>query len=144
MAKIFGTDGIRGVPGESPLDEGTVRRLGALLAARSAGGRFLRGRDTRESGPWLAGALASGIAAGGGRAVLGGVLPTPAVSRLVPEGGFTGGIVVSASPTVPTVCMPASSSDSITLTIFGTRATGTNCDAPAECLATTGVSATDL
>jgi len=97
MARIFGTDGIRGVPGEPPLDEGTVRRLGMLLAARSGGGAFLVGRDTRESGPWLAGALATGIAEGGGRAVLGGVLPTPAVSRLVPEGRFTGGIVISAS-----------------------------------------------
>jgi phosphoglucosamine mutase len=97
MQRIFGTDGIRGVPGEPPLDRRTIRRLGMLLAARTGAGRFLLGRDTRESGVWITEALAEGIAAGGGTAVLGGVLPTPAVSRLVPEGRFAGGAVISAS-----------------------------------------------
>ncbi len=54
-------------------------------------------RDTRESGPMLESALAAGIAAAGGDALLGGVLPTPAAAILVKRLGFDLAAVVSAS-----------------------------------------------
>ena len=58
MAKLFGTDGIRGAAGKFPLDEPTVSRIGRSLAARMAERlghppRFVTGRDTRESGSWI-------------------------------------------------------------------------------------------
>ena len=56
MAKLFGTDGVRGRAGHYPLDAPTIRRLGAALARALDHGkgavRFLSGRDTRESGEW--------------------------------------------------------------------------------------------
>ena len=64
MKRLFGTDGIRGVAGEFPLDVATVTRLGRALAASlptAAGGppRIVIGRDTRESGPAIEEALAA-------------------------------------------------------------------------------------
>ena len=98
---LFGTDGVRGTPGEPPLDRPTLSRLGAAVAAacrgRSGSGRVLIGRDTRESGEWMTGALAGGVAAASARPVDGGVLSTPAVSFLTREGGYDAGLVVSAS-----------------------------------------------
>lgn len=98
---LFGTDGVRGTPGEPPLDRPTLVRLGAAVAAACRGGpgarRFLIGRDTRESGGWLTGALAEGVAGRGGRPVDAGVLSTPAVSFLTRDGGYDAGLVVSAS-----------------------------------------------
>jgi phosphoglucosamine mutase len=92
----FGTDGVRGVVGDTLTDE-LVRRIGTAATLWSRAGRILVGRDTRGSGPGLEQALAHGIAAGGGTAVLGGVLPTPAVA-LFAEGL---GAVVSASHNPP-------------------------------------------
>ncbi len=77
----FGTDGVRGIVGER-LTVDLVERLGRAFALWSGGGRTLIGRDTRGSGPELEQALARGIASGGGCAVVGGVLPTPAVALL--------------------------------------------------------------
>lgn len=99
--RLFGTDGVRGVPGEPPLDRPTLVRLGAAVAAhcRAAAGprRVLIGRDPRESGEWMAGALAGGVAAAGSRPVDAGVLSTPAVAFLTRDGGYDAGLVVSAS-----------------------------------------------
>ena len=57
--KLFGTDGVRGAAGAYPLDPPTISRLGqalvALLERKGLGTRILIGRDTRESGPWIAG-----------------------------------------------------------------------------------------
>jgi phosphoglucosamine mutase len=74
-------------------------RLGraAALAAEAERPQFLIVRDTRESGPMLEEALAAGIAAGGGDAMLGGVLPTPAASVLARRLSFDLAAVVSAS-----------------------------------------------
>ena len=98
---LFGTDGVRGTPGEPPLDRPTLFRLGAAVAAacrgRAGSGRVLIGRDTRESGAWMTGALAGGVAAAPSRPVDGGVLSTPAVSFLTRNGGYDAGLVVSAS-----------------------------------------------
>ena len=102
MKRLFGTDGIRGVAGEFPLDAETVARLGRALAASlpvAAGGppRIVIGRDTRESGPAIEEALARGVRAGGGRVDLAGVLTTPAVACVTRLEGYDAGLVVSAS-----------------------------------------------
>ena len=74
-------------------------RLGraAALEAQAERPQVLIVRDTRESGPMLEEALAAGIAAGGGDAMLGGVLPTPAASVLARRLSFDLAAVVSAS-----------------------------------------------
>lgn len=74
----FGTDGVRGIVGES-LTVGLVERVGKAATLWSGAERVLVGRDTRGSGLELEEALARGIASAGGVAVLGGVLPTPAL-----------------------------------------------------------------
>src|SRR5262245_23990469 len=74
----FGTDGIRGVVGET-LTEELVERIGRAATLWGGRGRVLVGRDTRGSGPTLEAALTRGIVDAGGTAVLAGVLPTPAV-----------------------------------------------------------------
>ena len=96
--RFFGTDGVRGPVGELLTPELAVR-LGraAALEADSDRPQVLIIRDTRESGPMLEEALASGIAAGGGDAMLGGVLPTPAASVLARRLSFDLAAVVSAS-----------------------------------------------
>ena len=101
MKTLFGTDGIRGRAYEPPLDEDTVRRLGAALAADLSGDRgtprILLAGDTRSSTQDLAEWIGSSFQAGGGNVVWGGVLPTPAVSQLCREDEFSAGIVISAS-----------------------------------------------
>jgi phosphoglucosamine mutase len=100
---LFGTDGIRGVAGEYPLDLPTVERIGLALAwtlreeEKAENPRILVGRDTRESGIALEAALARGIAKGGGAVSLLGVVTTPAVAYLTLSGGFDAGVVLSAS-----------------------------------------------
>jgi phosphoglucosamine mutase len=101
MKRLFGTDGVRGVAGEFPLDSPTVTRIGqALIDVLAAGGgtpRVVIGRDTRESGPAIEDALVLGIESRGGRADRGGVLTTPAVACVTRAMGYGAGIVVSAS-----------------------------------------------
>jgi phosphoglucosamine mutase len=94
--RYFGTDGVRGVVGEE-LTADLVERLGRAAALWSGGGRVFVGRDTRESGPMLESAFAEGVASAGGNAVLGGVLPTPAVALLALDLGA----VISASHNPP-------------------------------------------
>ncbi len=94
--EYFGTDGVRGVVGET-LTADLVERLGKAAAAWCGRGRVFVGRDTRASGPELEGAFAAGIASAGGSAVLAGVLPTPAVALL----GLDLGAVISASHNPP-------------------------------------------
>ena len=98
-AGLFGTDGVRGVPGEPPLDRSTLVGLGGAVAAvcRGPWRRVLIGRDPRESGAWMTGALADGVAGAASRPVDAGVLPTPAVAFLTREGRYDAGLVVSAS-----------------------------------------------
>jgi len=79
--EYFGTDGVRGVVGET-LTTDLVERLGKAAALWCDRGRIFVGRDTRGSGPELEEAFAAGIASAGGTAVLAGVLPTPAVALL--------------------------------------------------------------
>src|SRR5579863_8037008 len=102
MAKeLFGTDGIRGIPGKFPLDDATLERvgwsLGNYLAAQTNSPRVLIGRDTRESGPRIAQRIAQGLAAASADPVSAGVLTTPGVAWLVNREGFAAGVVISAS-----------------------------------------------
>ncbi len=96
--RLFGTDGVRGVAGDF-LSADLALSLGraAVRAADAERPQVLVIRDTRESGPMLESALAAGVAAGGGDALLGGVLPTPAASILVRRHGLDLAAVVSAS-----------------------------------------------
>ena len=103
--ELFGTDGIRGVAGEYPLDEETVFAVGAALGqsmsrspARSgARPAVLIGMDTRESGPGLAELMAGGLEARGTGVRFAGVLTTPGVAHLTQCGEFDGGVMISAS-----------------------------------------------
>jgi len=96
--KLFGTDGVRGVAGEFLTAE-LALALGRAAATMSPVGspQVLIVRDTRESGEMLEAALAAGIAAAGGHALLAGVLPTPGAALLVRRFGFDLAVVVSAS-----------------------------------------------
>jgi phosphoglucosamine mutase len=96
--KLFGTDGVRGEAGTFLTAE-LVTALGRAATASLEAERpqVLIVRDTRESGPMLESALAAGIAAAGGDALLGGVLPTPAAAILVKRLGLDLAAVVSAS-----------------------------------------------
>src|ERR687898_1230656 len=96
MRRYFGTDGVRGIVGES-LTPDLVERLGKAATLWSGGGRVFIGRDTRLSGPELEEAFARGVVAAGGHAVLAGVLPTPAVALLALDLG----VVISASHNPP-------------------------------------------
>src|SRR5438552_5073236 len=94
--RYFGTDGVRGVVGET-LTPDLVERLGRAATLWARAGRVFVGRDTRGSGPELEEALVRGIASGGASAILGGVLPTPAVAL----SGLDLGVVISASHNPP-------------------------------------------
>jgi phosphoglucosamine mutase len=94
--RYFGTDGVRGVVGEDLTVE-LVEQLGRASTLWSNGGRVFVGRDTRGTGEELEEAFARGVVAGGGNAVLAGVLPTPAVALLALDLGA----VISASHNPP-------------------------------------------
>src|SRR6185436_9225298 len=96
--RLFGTDGVRGVAGELLTAELTLA-LGRAATARVGAERprVLVIRDTRASGEMLEAAVAAGVAAAGGIALLGGVLPTPAAPLLIRRYGFDLGVVLSAS-----------------------------------------------
>ena len=96
--KLFGTDGVRGEAGtflSAELALSLGRAATASLQAEQP--QVLIVRDTRESGPMLEAALAAGVAAAGGDALLGGVLPTPAAAVLARRLGLDLAVVVSAS-----------------------------------------------
>ncbi len=99
--ELFGTDGIRGVPGEYPLDDRTLywvgRTLGEYLRRSSDNPRVLIGMDTRESGPHIAGKIAAGLTRAGVAPASAGVISTPGVACLVRQKTFSAGVVISAS-----------------------------------------------
>lgn len=99
--RLFGTDGIRGIAGEAPLDPRTIYAaglaLGHSLRAEATVPRVLLGRDTRVSSPWIAATMAAGLREAGAQVESAGVVPTPAVAFLVRTHGFHAGVVISAS-----------------------------------------------
>src|SRR3954465_7833246 len=101
--RLFGTDGVRGIAGEfltADLALSLARAATARVQSPSpAAARGLGIRDTRESGEMLEAAVAAGIAAAGGEALLGGVLPTHGAPLLIGRYGLDLGVVISASPT---------------------------------------------
>ena len=98
---LFGTDGIRGVAGEPPLDRKTARAVGAALGRwvieSNQDHQVVIGMDTRESGPWIADAVASGLAWRGVKVEFAGVTTTPGVAYLAKNGPFAAGVMISAS-----------------------------------------------
>src|SRR5207244_3096251 len=95
--RYFGTDGVRGVAGEFLTAELGLARARAAAARAGEHPRVLVIRYTRESGEMLEAAVAAGVAAAGGEALLGGVLPTPGAPLLIRRYGFDLGVVLSAS-----------------------------------------------
>lgn len=101
MARLFGTDGVRGIANQELTGE-LAFRLGraavvALTELGEARPEILVGRDTRASGEFLESALAAGICSAGGDAVLLGVASTPEVAFLTTDLGAQAGAVISAS-----------------------------------------------
>src|SRR6478672_1887306 len=94
--RYFGTDGVRGVVGEFITPE-LVERLGRAAATWTGASKVFIGRDTRDSGRELEEAFARGVISVGGDAILGGILPTPAVALLALDLG----VVISASHNPP-------------------------------------------
>ena len=102
MAKeLFGTDGIRGIPGTPPLDDQTLyavgRGLAEFLRKEHGSAQVLIGMDTRESGPHIAALLAAGLQAGRATVAAAGVITTPGVACLVRQNDYQAGVVISAS-----------------------------------------------
>ena len=101
MARLFGTDGVRGVAGTEltpELAHGLGRAAVLVLGRHGAGHpKLVVGRDTRESGEWLEDALTEGIRSAGGDVLLAGIEPTPAVAFMTVDLGASSGVVISAS-----------------------------------------------
>jgi len=99
--ELFGTDGIRGVAGEYPLDPPTIFAFGLALGhdvSRTQGSpEILIGADTRESGTWIAEMVAGGLEQAGARVRYAGVITTPGVAYLTRTGSFRAGVMISAS-----------------------------------------------
>ena len=98
MKKLFGTDGIRGIAGQFPLDPPTIHAVGLALAHHLGNSpEVLIGQDTRESSDWIAATLTAGLTSAGATVESAGVITTPAVAYLARAHAFAAGIVISAS-----------------------------------------------
>lgn len=100
MARLFGTDGIRGKAGDEltrELAANIGEKLATLLSHGEKKPKILLARDTRISGQMLALAIASGICSAGGEVLWAGVLPTPAVAYLTVKYGASAGVMITAS-----------------------------------------------
>ena len=98
MRQLFGTDGIRGVAGEYPLDQRTVLAVGRAVGQRlGPGTHVVIGQDTRESSAWISSALAAGLESAEVNVVSAGVITTPGIAYLTRANRFSAGVVISAS-----------------------------------------------
>ncbi len=98
---LFGTDGIRGVAGEYPLDAKTANAVGTALGKwvrrSNQEPRVVIGMDTRESGPWIATEVAGGLESQKVSVNFAGITTTPGVAYLAKTGPFAAGVMISAS-----------------------------------------------
>lgn len=104
---LFGTDGIRGIAGEPPMDARTAHALGFALGTWAqethpedipvGTAEVAIGMDTRESGTWLAEQVAGGLARAGVKTRFAGIITTPGVAYLTRSGPFLAGVMISAS-----------------------------------------------
>jgi phosphoglucosamine mutase len=98
---LFGTDGIRGVAGQPPLDPKTAQAVGAALGhwviESKQDRQVVIGMDTRESGSWIASEVATGLARHQVKVDFAGVTTTPGVAYLAKNGPFAAGVMISAS-----------------------------------------------
>jgi phosphoglucosamine mutase len=101
MRKLFGTDGIRAVAGEAPLDPPTIFATGIALATSLKSlypqPRVLLGADTRESSSWISEVISAGLCRGGAEVLNAGVITTPGVAYLARKHQLAAGVVISAS-----------------------------------------------
>ncbi len=101
MRQLFGTDGIRGVAGEYPLDPPTTFAVGAALGKwiteHAASPQVVIGMDTRESGPAIAESVAGGLASRGVATRFAGLITTPGIAHITRMGPFAAGVMISAS-----------------------------------------------
>ena len=102
MARLFGTDGIRGVANAYPMDVESAVKAGRAIARYFSNGSvdekfLLIGQDTRLSGDMIAQAVAAGVCSAGMDVAFTGVLPTPAVAYLAADTNAAAGVVISAS-----------------------------------------------
>jgi phosphoglucosamine mutase len=97
--QLFGTDGIRGLAGQYPLDPAGAQLIGRAIGTHFAepGRRIILGRDPRESSEALAADLLKSLNAVGVDVVQVGILPTPGLDYLTREGDFAAGVMVTAS-----------------------------------------------
>jgi phosphoglucosamine mutase len=99
--RLFGTDGMRGVAGQFPMDRATAHALGVALGealiGRSGPSEVVLGMDTRESGPWLAAEVAGGLARVGIACRFAGIITTPGIAFLARSGRYGAGVMISAS-----------------------------------------------
>ncbi len=101
MRTLFGTDGIRAVAGEAPLDATTIYAVGLALAhslkRQASVPAVVLGADTRESSAWISAVITEGLRKGGATVQNAGVITTPGIAYLARRRGFAAGIVISAS-----------------------------------------------
>ena len=101
MRQLFGTDGMRGMAGEYPLDPATTYAVGVALAqwieSRQGAPEVVIGMDTRESGPCIAESVAAGLSSRGIAARFAGLITTPGLAHVTRVGPFSAGIMISAS-----------------------------------------------
>ena len=107
MRQLFGTDGMRGVAGEYPLDAATTFAVGVALAnwvrdhpatpQMETVPEVVIGMDTRESGPSIAESVAGGLASRGVAARFAGLITTPGIAHVTRTGPFAAGVMISAS-----------------------------------------------
>jgi len=101
LARLFGTDGIRGIVGELLTPEFSLKMGRAIGAYFGKGSRILIGRDVRVGGDMISRALASGLMAEGIKVYDAGLIPTPALQFTIKSLGFDGGVMVTASHNPP-------------------------------------------
>jgi phosphoglucosamine mutase len=96
---LFGTDGVRGLAGQYPLDEAGAQRIGMAIGAYfgQPGQTIVIGYDPRQSSNDLVAAVSRGLSDTGVNVLSVGVLPTPGLAYITREGDFAAGVMITAS-----------------------------------------------